>query len=169
MPQSCTICNRSDRGDIEAAIISGASLRRVASQFSTSDATLRRHRDHCLKPAIQALQAESEVQENEESTLAVSNALSSMDWMEQETRGIYNEVRKMSDYRLALQSLAELRRQVELRAKLEGELDERSITITAVPEWRELRALLLEALGQHPQAKKAVMRALEAYDHERSA
>ncbi|MGH2478070.1 MAG: hypothetical protein ACRDHW_00225 [Ktedonobacteraceae bacterium] len=69
---------------------------------------------------------------------------------------------------LALKALAELRRQVELRAKLEGDLDEHSITITSIPEWRELRSLLLDALSIHPQAKMAVIRALEAYG-ERSA
>lgn len=70
---------------------------------------------------------------------------------------------------LALKALAELRRQVELRAKLEGELDEHTITVTSIPEWRELRTLLLEALSVHPQAKMAVIRALEAYNHEQSA
>jgi hypothetical protein len=60
-------------------------------------------------------------------------------------------------------------KQVELRAKIEGELDERSITVTAIPDWRELRALLLDALTRHPQAKMDVLRALEAYDATQSA
>lgn len=67
------------------------------------------------------------------------------------------------DTATAIKALAELRHHTELRAKIEGDLDERSITVTAIPEWRDLRNLLLDALAQHPQAKLAVMRALEAY------
>ena len=163
MSQTCSICSHNRRKQIEAACASGVSNRRIATQFSTSEAAVRRHKKNCIRPILQEVKA----QQDEETAVT---ALSEMEWMREQIRTIYTyawgDERQVPD--LALKSLAEMRRQVELRAKLEGELDEHSITITAIPEWRELRALLLDALRQHPQAKLAVIRALEAYD-DRSA
>ena len=162
MPRACTICVHHNRAEIEAAVIAGVSYRVIARQFSVGHDAIQRHAASHIRESIQEVIAQQEEQ-------SAFDALSEMDWMRNETRGIYNEVRQIKDYRFALQALAELRRQNELCAKLVGELDEHSITITAIPEWRELRALLLDALAQHPQAKMAVIRALEAYDHEQTA
>jgi len=174
MPRTCTICSHPERSAIEDAIVSGKSLRCVALQFLTSDSTLRRHRDHCLKPACTAAREKRETQQAEESEQSGTVALDRMTRGEQIVDEIiaysWSDEEKIPKIpELALKALGELRRQVELRAKLEGELDEHSITITAIPEWRELRSLLLDALRIHPQAKLAVMRALEAYDHDQSA
>ncbi len=164
MSRVCTICNHPERASIEAAIANGTSYRHISSQFSIGYKSVERHKEHCIKPILQEI-----VTKQEEQTAFTT--FSEMDWMREQLRAIYTEnwsdTRKVPD--LALKALAELRRQVELRAKLEGELDEHSITITSIPEWRELRALLLDALRTHPQARMAVIRALEAYDHERSA
>lgn len=182
MREKCSICNHPEREKIDAAIVAGMPLSRIAPDFSTSDRTLRRHRDECLKSALQAIRSEASTAPDDAETRHDSarlgtdledsppfDALSEMDWMRKETRGLYQEMLAIKEYRFALQALAELRRQNELCAKLVGELDEHSITITAIPEWRELRALLLDALSQHPVAKMAVIRALEAYDHQSTA
>lgn len=180
MPQTCSICKHPELSAIEIAIVTGTSLRNIAKQFSCSATAIYRHKENCLKPAVAAAQTKlknrqsfrnseecSETPGQEEQ--AAFDALNEMGWMRKETRGIYEEVREIKDYKIALQALSELRRQNELCAKLVGELDEHSITITAIPEWRELRALLLDALARHPQAKMDVIRALEAYDHAQTA
>lgn len=180
MPQTCSVCKHPDLSAIEVAIISGTSLRNIAKQFSCSATAIYRHKENCLKPAVTATQADMKSRQTfrnsegrfetpSEEEPPAFDALTEMEWMRRETKGIYKAVSEMGDYKISLQALAELRRQNELCAKLVGELDEHSITITAIPEWRELRALLLDALSRHPQAKMDVIRALEAYDHAQSA
>jgi hypothetical protein len=49
-----------------------------------------------------------------------------------------------------------------LLAKLLGELDERPVVnLTLSPEWLELRAVIIGALEPHPEAREAVVRAIE--------
>jgi hypothetical protein len=58
---------------------------------------------------------------------------------------------------LVLKTAARLQPQIELLAKLIGELDERSqVNVLVSPEWIAVRAALLEALAPHPQARAAV-------------
>ncbi|SRR6266567_246044 len=164
MSRVCTICNHPERASIEAAIVDGTVNREITSKFGVGRMAIERHTTNHLIQTVKEAKQEQAIQTG-------SLALDRMSRGE----GIVDEIldefwgEKVKAPELALKALAELRRQVELRAKLEGELDEHSITITSIPEWRELRALLLDALRTHPQARMAVIRALEAYDHERSA
>lgn len=168
MARACTICFHPERDAIEAAIIAGTVNREITSKFGVGRMAIERHADNHLAQAIkeakqeQALQSGSSALDRMSKGEKIVDEIITYSW-----GGETGKELKMPE--LALKALAEQRRQVELRAKIEGDLDERSITITAVPEWRELRALLLEALAMHPQAKMAVIRALEAYGHERSA
>jgi hypothetical protein len=58
---------------------------------------------------------------------------------------------------LVLKTAARLQPQIELLAKLIGELDERpQVNILVSPEWIAVRAALLEALTPHPEARAAV-------------
>lgn len=167
MTRTCTICSHPQRAAIEAACVDGVPYRDIACKFSVGRMAIERHTSNHLIAAIkevkqeQALQSGSLALDRMQRGEHIVDAIIKSAWDEEK------EDEKNPD--LALKALAELRRQVELRAKLEGELDEHTITITSIPEWRELRALLLDALSQHPGAKMAVIRALEAYDHVRTA
>lgn len=58
---------------------------------------------------------------------------------------------------------AEWRKQLELIAKLQGELaQEGTITIVNNPEWVELRTVIVQALLPHPEAREDVLRAIRA-------
>lgn len=62
---------------------------------------------------------------------------------------------------LVLKTAARLQSQIELLAKLIGELDERpQVNITLSAEWIEVRAVLVEALAPHPEARASVSTAL---------
>jgi len=62
---------------------------------------------------------------------------------------------------LALRSIDRVQRQIELQAKLLGELDERPVVnVTISAEWIEIRAVLLDALGAYPAARTAVAASL---------
>lgn len=64
---------------------------------------------------------------------------------------------------LVLNTAAQLTKQIELLAKLTGELNETpEINVLVSPQWLELRTLLLATLQQHPAALEAVHRAFAA-------
>jgi hypothetical protein len=64
---------------------------------------------------------------------------------------------------LVLKTAARLQAQVELLAKLIGELQQegRTVNITLSAEWIELRTIMLQVLAPYPDARLAVARALE--------
>jgi transposase-like protein len=65
--------------------------------------------------------------------------------------------------KLVLDTAAQLTKQIELLAKLTGELDERpEINVLIDPQWLSVRATLLTALAEHPDALEGVQRALTA-------
>lgn len=73
--RTCTICSHKERKKIETAIASGESYRRIASQFGTSDATLRRHKE-CVVEILQKTETKREL-----STIAtVREVLESLTW-----------------------------------------------------------------------------------------
>jgi hypothetical protein len=63
---------------------------------------------------------------------------------------------------MALSAIREARGNLELLAKLLGELDERPmLNLNISPEWLELRAVIVEALEPYSEARGAVLSALE--------
>jgi hypothetical protein len=66
---------------------------------------------------------------------------------------------------LLLKSTSQLKGQIELLAKLLGQLDERpAVNVLVAPEWLTIRAGLLAALGPYPEARAAVAAQLLALE-----
>lgn len=62
MGNKCTICNgHEQRRAIDKAILKGVSFRLIASQYGTSDATIRRHKKHIISK-IQKAQEKQDTQ-----------------------------------------------------------------------------------------------------------
>jgi hypothetical protein len=148
-------------------------LRRVASQFGTSDATLRRHKQNCMKVAIAAVQEEQRAVQVEQTARSGWNALSEMQWLHDEARKLYQEVRgsdsgkggererEKGDPRLALATLGEIRKQTQLFGELLKGAEEAS-QAEREKEWINLREVIFTALEPYPDARLAVARALLA-------
>ncbi|MEP7081901.1 MAG: hypothetical protein ABI841_02870 [Chloroflexota bacterium] len=158
MPRVCTVCSSPDRDAIDAALVSGAPMRRIAPRYGVSETAIRRHRNRHLSPAIVALQEQREEERGE--TLA--------DRLE----GLYRRAERILDAaetgrqgQLSLAAIRELRGIAELLGKLTGELrDQPTVTVNlmASPEWLAVRAALLEALATFPAARSAVAARLAA-------
>ncbi len=70
---------------------------------------------------------------------------------------VLRDARTAGDGDLALKAIDRILRQIELQAKLLGDLDERPvITVLLSPEWLELRGQLVAALAPFPEARVAV-------------
>ncbi len=67
---------------------------------------------------------------------------------------------------LVLSTAAQLSKQIELLAKLTGELEERNITVNIfqTPQWLPIEAALTRALAPHPEALEGVVAALAAVE-----
>ncbi len=75
---------------------------------------------------------------------------------------ILEEARNAREPDLALKAVDRIHKQIELQAKLLGELDERPhVNLYLSPEWLELRATIVMALSPYSEARDAVLRALE--------
>jgi hypothetical protein len=65
------------------------------------------------------------------------------------------------DLRTALGAIREARGNLELLAKLLGELDERpQVNLIVTPDWLRMRAAILATLAPYPEARVAVAAAL---------
>lgn len=50
----CTVCSSAAKAEVEDALLQGASVRAIASQYSLSKSAVSRHRQNCLAPKIAA-------------------------------------------------------------------------------------------------------------------
>jgi hypothetical protein len=78
------------------------------------------------------------------------------------TFAILEAAEASEQHRTALSAIREARGNLELLAKLLGELDERPlVNLHVSPEWVELRAVIVGALEPYSAAREAVLRAIE--------
>lgn len=155
MPRSCTICEHPEREAIDRALVGEASNLSVSALFGVSESAIRRHKaNHLPAKLVMARQAE-EVAE-------ADGLLSQVQDLQGRALGILDAAEGTGDLRTALGAIREARGNLELLAKLLGELDDRPVVNVLVSaEWLELRAVVVDALEAHPEARGAVLRALE--------
>jgi transposase-like protein len=155
MPRSCTVCEHPEREAIERALVGDASNRSVASLYDVSEAAMRRHKANHLPAKLVMAQAAEEAAQ-------ADNLLSQVQDLQGRALAILDKAESAGDLRTALGAIREARGNLELLAKLLGELDERPVVNLSVSaEWVELRAVLIGALEPHPEALRAVVGALE--------
>jgi hypothetical protein len=154
MPRTCTICTHPEREAIDAALVAGEAYRNIAKRAGTSaTALVRRKTDH-LPAHLAKAEAVREVTQ-------ADDLLGRLLHLNKETMAILREARTGKDNELALKAIARAEKQIELQAKLLGELQEgTTVNVLILPEWARIRTVLLEALSPHPQARIAVTEAL---------
>ena len=155
MPRSCTVCTHDENHAINVALVHREPYRSIAKRFGVSAAAVQRHsRDHIPQLLVKASEA-----------LEVADAddlLAQVQDLQARTLGILDAAETSHEHRTGLSAIREARGNLELLAKLLGELDERpQVNVLVSPQWLELRAVVVNALGPHPQAREAVLRALE--------
>ena len=158
MPRSCTVCEHPEREAMDRALVGGASNRSVASLYDVSEAATRRHKANHL-PATLAKAHEADEAARGDDLLADVRDL------RDRTLTILRGAEDAKEHRTALSAIREARSNLELLARLLGELNDRpQINLVVSPEWMELRAVIVGALEPHPEALGAVVGALEAAD-----
>ena len=158
MPRVCTVCTHPERDAINKALVDGTPYRTIAQRFAASpDAVLRHKTEHL--PAIMVKSKEAQ-----EEALA-DDLFAQLKQLRNKAISILLKAESAGDLRTALLGIRESRACIELLAEMEGELNRNPVTnILIAPEWLQVRALLMTALSEYPEARANVARALLEVD-----
>lgn len=155
MPRVCTVCAHPARRAIDKALVSGESVPAVAGRYPTlHQRAVQRHKDEHLPLRLVQAAAHEDVREALDivAQLKAINA-ASLEVLKQATAA--------GKGGLVLFAVDRIQKQIELQAKLLGELDDRpQINVLVTPEWHQVRSLLLTTLAPYADARAAVAASL---------
>ena len=156
MPRACTVCTHPDLEAINRALVEGTPNRRIASQHDVTERAVRNHKANHLPETLAKAQEAEEVAQ-------ADDLLGQVQDLQARTLAILEAAEGSKEHRTALAAIREARSNLELLAKLLGELDERpQVNLLVSSEWLELRAVIVGALEPYSDARGAVLRALES-------
>ncbi len=155
MPRSCTICQHPQREAIESHLVGVSSNLSASALFGVTESALRRHKGNHLPAKLVLAEKAAEVAE-------ADDLLSQVQGLQARTLAILEAAEASREHRTALSAIREARSNLELLAKLLGELDDRPrVNVLISTEWLRLRTTIITALERHPQARESVLRAVE--------
>jgi len=151
VPRTCTICTHPVRAEIDRALIAGESVRAIASRYVTiSHMTVQRHKEEHLPATLLKARAAEDVAH----AIDVVRQLKAINGA---SVAILSEARRTNDPDTALRAIDRIQRQIELQAKLLGQLDERpQVNVLVGPDGHQIRALLVASLALYGEALMAV-------------
>jgi hypothetical protein len=155
MPRTCTVCSHPARENIDSSLVRRVPYRDISLRFGVSKDALSRHlNDHLAEYVQQAL-----------SEYGISKGLKVLDKVGsivERLDGFLDRAEAEENGYEFRATAAELRKQLELVAKLQGELaQEGQVNIYMNQQWIELKTLMFHALQPHPAALGDVRAALE--------
>ena len=150
MARKCSVCAHPERNAIDKALIGQVAYRGIARDFGVSEDAVARHQaDHLPVLLTQAHEA-GEV-------ARADDLLGELRDLQARTMALLTEAERAGKLGTAVMAIGEARRNLELLAKLIGQLDERPVlNLLIAPEWLAVRAALLSALAPYPEARAAV-------------
>lgn len=153
-PRGCTVCAHSQREQIDAEMVLQLNDSAIGREYGLSRDSVRRHRRNHLSPAVKAIATRRQ-------TKGARKAVDRIYAYLERAEAVLDSEAEAGNTKRVLEALREARGQVELLAKLTGELDERPQIATVVnvatsPEWLTIRSVLADALRPYPEAARAV-------------
>ena len=155
MPRSCTLCEHPKREEIDRALVGETSNLSVSSVYGVSESAVRRHKANHLPARLVMAEKAAEVVE-------ANTLLEQVGDLQRRALAILDQAERTGELKTALSAIREARGNLELLAKLLGELDERPVVnLNVSSEWLELRTAIVIALEPYSDARGAVLRAIE--------
>ncbi len=155
MPRTCTICEHPKREAIDRALVGETSNLSVSALFGVSESAVRRHKGNHLPAKLVLAEKAAEVAD-------ADNLLGQVGDLQRRTMAVLEAAELSHEHRTALAAIREARSNLELLAKLLGELDERPVVnLNVSPEWLELRTVIVGALEPYRDARESVLSAIE--------
>jgi hypothetical protein len=173
MGRRCTVCDHPQRAAIDQALATGEVYRNVARKFGISKSAAVRHKQLHLAPHL--ARALGEAQETEATKLVreresrrvqdIGHAIDVVRQLQAINAAcleILQKSRASGKDAVSLGAVDRIHRQIELQARLLGELEDgTTVNVLVAPEWHQVRLLIVNALNPYPEARAAVSRALE--------
>ena len=158
MGRTCTVCSHKDVDEINRLLLCSDSYRDIARQFGLSKDALARHKESHIPELLLKSQ-------DVKDSLQADNLLTQL----QEARARAIELLDMAIsagdtkvYGPPSSYLSEIRQQIKLWAELEGRLaSQPQVNILVNPEWIQLRTVIINALEPYPEARQAVLNAIQ--------
>jgi hypothetical protein len=130
--------------------VGGVAFPALVAEYRAFEDSLSRHKADHLPTKLVMAQAVEEVAQ-------ADTLLEQVRDPQQRALDLLDKAEEAGELRTALGAIREARDNLELRAKLLGELDERPLTnVLLSAEWVSVRTAMMEALGPYPQARVAV-------------
>jgi hypothetical protein len=177
MPRTCTICTHPQRAAIDKALVDGGPYRSIAKHFGASPQAVLRHKESHLRDLLaQAKQRHAAheavlgtvVQEQEAAKVEQAiDIVKQLKAINAASVAILHEARQAGNAETALKAVDRVLRQIEFQARLLGELDAPQVNVLLAPEWVNIRATVLSALGPFPEARAAVAQRLLSVESSR--
>jgi DNA-binding transcriptional ArsR family regulator len=157
--QICSVCQRPEAAEIAAALMSGDSVRAVAERFGLSKSAVHRHLGSCL--AAQVAEARREGKR-----VSAAELVTRLQEVTAETRELLEAAKEKGDLPAALRAIARLEHQLRLEGEFAGELQTAGATVVVFhlethPEWPPLRSAIVDSLRSFPEARRAVVLAID--------
>jgi hypothetical protein len=156
MPRRCSVCTHPDRENIDEALVGATAISAIAAKYrDISEDALGRHKANHLPAKLVMAEKAKEVAQ-------ADSLLEQVRDLQGRALAILDQAEMSGDLRIALGAIREARGNLELLAKLLGELDDGpTVNVLVSPEWLELRAVIVTALEPYTDARGAVLRAIE--------
>jgi len=122
--RKCTVCKHKERAAIDTALLAGAPFRDLAGQFGLSKTSLHRHKNEHLPRELTKAHEANQISSADE-------LLRQVQALHAKAMAILNTAEKSGDLRTALAAVREARGNLELLARLLGELKETGPSIDA--------------------------------------
>ena len=133
MPRHCTVCDHSDRAEIDAALVERQPFRDLAGRFRLSSTALHRHAQRHVPATLARAQEAQEVARGDD-------LLAQVEELKDRAMGVLARAEGAEDLRAAVSAIKEARGCVELLAKMMGEIrDGQTVNILVSPEWGRAR------------------------------
>jgi len=159
MPKKCPVCVHGERQEIEKALLGSETLHQVAQRFALPKWSLYRHKQRHLPRQLKKAQEAKEM-------IQADSLLRQMLYLQSRALNILMTAEVAGELKTALGAIREARGNLELLAKLQGELaQEGTINILVMPAWVSLRTIILRTLEPYPEARLKLSQALSEVDH----
>jgi len=165
MPRNCTICEHPEREEIDRALVGDASNRSIASLYDVSEAAVRRHKSKHLPGKLALAHEAVEVAQ-------ADDLLADVRSLQARTLSILEAAEATRQLPTALRAIKEARSNVELLAKLVGELQsnelaQQNVQINVVYE-DERRQKVIAELEEFEQSRRAELEEFEHWKREQA-
>jgi hypothetical protein len=158
MSRKCKCCHHECVDQINEAILRREPIRNISKRYKISASSVYRHKKNHMSRAVNKALEQEELARGK-------TILEVVDELESGIRNLIYKLDKTGDYRGELQGFGELRRHIELKAKLFGvEEEDAELNLIDHPAWVELRTKILKCLEPFPEVFEEMINTLEVKD-----